>query len=160
MRKQKGISLLELLIVVAVILIIAAIAVPNLLRSRMAANEASAVGSLRSVITAEGMYLSSQAQPAYGTLPQLAAANLLGSIPVKGVKSGYALTIALTGGGTGFDAQNAPVTLNLTGTRCFFADQTGTIRAATAATCNQSAQPILWEGPANIMAPASKLENP
>jgi len=57
-RKQKGFSLIELLIVVAIILIIAAIAIPNLLRSKMAANEASAVGSLRTITTAMVTYNS------------------------------------------------------------------------------------------------------
>src|SRR5262249_22952322 len=78
MKSNRGFSLLELLIVVAIILIIATIAIPSLLRSRQAANESSAVANLRTINTAEVTYLSS-AGGNYGDIGQLVTAGLLDS---------------------------------------------------------------------------------
>src|SRR5215475_13378451 len=76
MKKEKGFSLLELLIVVAIILLIATIALPSLLRSRQAANEAHAVANLRTLNTAEVQYISNHSGR-YGGLPELVTAGLL-----------------------------------------------------------------------------------
>src|ERR1700757_2813147 len=96
MRKNnEGFSLLELLIVVAIILIIATIAIPSLLRSRQAANESGAVADLRTINTAEVTYLSS-AQGNYGTISQLISAGLLDS-RFTGTVGGYNFNITTSG---------------------------------------------------------------
>jgi prepilin-type N-terminal cleavage/methylation domain-containing protein len=156
-KKQKGFSLIELLIVVAIILIIAAIAIPNLLRSRMAANEASAVGSLRSINTACVTYSSTYgigfpAQladlgPGGGGAASSTQADLIDSVLASGSKSGYTFSYSAgtpdTAGIRNTYAVNAaPITPGTTGQRYFFTDQSGVIRQNTSAAASASDPPI------------------
>jgi prepilin-type N-terminal cleavage/methylation domain-containing protein len=152
-KNQKGFSLIELLIVVAIILIIAAIAIPNLLRSRMAANEASAVGSIRSINTAAVTYSSTYPNVGYpaslAVLKPAAAAgsgasDLIDSVLAGGTKSGY--QFLLTGGGgtpsTGYSVTGDPVSPNTSGTRGFYSDQSGVIRYASASGATSTDAPL------------------
>ena len=108
MKRDQGFSLLELLIVVAIILIIATIAIPSLLRSRQSAQESSAVAQLRTINTAEVTYLSSN-QGAYGSLPQLITQGLLDT-RFAGSVSGY--NYSVTASGTDYTATATPTSTN------------------------------------------------
>src|SRR5256714_1380497 len=108
MKRNFGFSLLELLIVVAIILIIATIAIPSLLRSRQSAQETSAVAQIRTVNTAEVTYLSSNSG-AYGSVPQLITQGLLDG-RFSGSVSGYTFTV--TASGSDYTAVATPTSTN------------------------------------------------
>jgi type IV pilus assembly protein PilA len=150
-NKQKGFSLIELLIVVAIILIIAAIAIPNLLRSKMAANEASAVGSLRTINTASVAYSTTYGtypaaltnlQPvASGSTPTSTTADLIDSVLSSGTKSGYSFVWTAGTGNTTYSVAASPVSTS-TGQRYFYTDQSGVIRANVAGAATSASTPI------------------
>jgi type II secretory pathway pseudopilin PulG len=113
---------------------IAAIAIPNLLASRRAANEGSAQSSLRTLHAAEATYQATKGAGSYGTLSELAAEGLIDSRLATGTKSGYKFTVELTTNETnypGFAVVGVPMTyggVEGSGVRSFYIDETGVIR--------------------------------
>lgn len=155
-RKQHGFSLIELLIVVAIILIIAAIAIPNLLRSRMSANEGSAAATLRTMNTAAVSYLTvyggyppslaSMGPIAIGASPTSTAADLIDSVLGKdpATKSGYTFVYVPIGSNPvgAYTITATPLTVGTTGQRGFFTNQSGVIRVDPNGAATSASTPL------------------
>jgi type IV pilus assembly protein PilA len=156
-RHQNGFSLIELLIVVTIILIIAAIAIPNLMHSKAQANEAAAVETLHTLTSAAVMYsttysgfphaISNLGPNTGATNASSAAADLVDSVLATGVKSGYRFTytvgVADPGGNVlSYTITASPVVPGNTGLRYFYTDQSGIIRASATGSADSSSTPI------------------
>ena len=155
-QRQSGFSLIELLIVVAVILIIAGIAIPNFIRSRMRANEAAAVANLRDISTAELIYNTTYSIGYSPDLPSLGGstvspdathAALIDTVLCAGSKSGYSFTYAVVasdpqGHPIAYSVNADPISPGSSGDRHFYVDQTAIIRQNGSAAAVSTDAPI------------------
>ena len=156
MRTSKGFSLIELLIVVAIILIIAVIAVPSFLRSRMVANESAAVASLRTLNTAQVSYNSAYPTVGYAsslgalagtscTPPNSTSACLIDTALATGQRSGYSFTLTAGSGAPSgsYSINVAPIVYNYSGMRyfCSFSDAVVRVSSSAISTCDQTVSP-------------------
>lgn len=153
--RNNGFSLIELLIVVAIILVIAAIAIPSLMRSKIAANEASAVGSMRTINTAftsyaltyGGGFPASLSDLGPSSSPSSTAADLLDAVLITGIKSGYTFSYSPGPAGsngliTSYSITANPIAPGSSGQRGFFTDQSLVIRVNATGTASSTDSPI------------------
>jgi len=158
-NRKGGFTLVELMIVIAIIAIIAAIAIPSLLRSRMAANESSAITAIRAIATGEVSFqaasykdVSGDGQGDFGTLPELmdpmgdGEQGFIDEAIASGFRQGYEFTLETIDGAPGVPPAYAlnvdPQVAGSTGLRYFYTDQSGVIRFSIAAPAGPGDPPM------------------
>ena len=148
MWKLKGFSLVEIMIVMAIIVLLAAIAIPNLLRARVNANEAAAVAALQTISGAAQSYRSSN--PTYPTILQSLSTgnvpyidNVLGCATAPCGKQGYSFELTQTDAGQSFTAVARPQAFEKSGVRGFFVDASGVIHFTTLNEVPTATSPVL-----------------
>jgi prepilin-type N-terminal cleavage/methylation domain-containing protein len=155
-KRAAGFTLIELLVVVAVIMVIAGIAIPNFIRSKMRANEAGAVANLRTISTASVVYNTTYGAGFASSLaalggnpatPSAAQAGLIDAVLSAGVKSGFIFTYTVVatdaaGNAQAYTVTADPITPGTTGDRHFYTDQTSIIRENLTTTAGPSDSPI------------------
>ena len=140
----KGFTLVEIMIVVAIIALIAAVAIPNMLRARHNADETAAIASCRTLVSSFESWRANQTPLSYpADLGVLSAANppYIDTVLSSGTKQGYSFTYAFGSANT-YTLNADPVTSGVTGTRGFFVDQTGVIRVSASGAADGTSPPL------------------
>ena len=142
MRGSRGFSLIELLMVAVVIGILVALAVPNLVQSRKATNEASAIAAMRDLTTAEMTYSATLGAGSFASMANLQNAGLIDDSLGSGIKAGYSFSVTPSGS-ISFTITAVPTTPGLTGERGFYTDNTAVLRFTIDGTAPSAASPAL-----------------
>jgi len=140
---DQGFSLVELLIVVLIIGIIAQMAIPHLMQSKLAANEASAITTVRSVLNAETLYVTTVGSGKYASMGSLVTGMLVDTVVGSSTKDGYVFAISLGAADASFVIDARPTGYSKSGIRSFFSDETAVIRYTTAdSSATSSSSPL------------------
>jgi len=143
-KEKKGFTLIELMIVVLVIGIIAALSVPNLVKSKMAAHESSAISAVRTLVTAQITFAAKSGSGNFAAdLTELEAANLIDSVMGSGTAEAY--SFSLSGSGIQYTIDARPLVYGSSGIRSFFTDESGAIRYTTADAAATGSDPGLGQ---------------
>lgn len=140
-KSAEGFSLIELIIVITLIGIIAAIAIPNILTVRRKAQEASGAAIMKSVIQAESMYFSSHSNQSYGTLNDLVARNCLDASLLTQQRNYYTFLVNLTSAST-YNVTGTPGAAYAAQMRHYYGDETGVIRVETGTAATATSPPL------------------